>query len=366
MTMAMSVLPFDPRSFMPPILKSWSPDRPVLEAARRRNVVLDQRFYDVGALTQTEVDWLVQERNIEGSVLIVFPRGARGDMGVHKYPDYAALRAAPGALLTRFSVAGVGSSDLGAAALARNLADHCGEPVGAVVAGYGFADVISEGIGGWFVLGAANRMLSLLHDVGDAWMTDGRAKGTEAAVRSAQDASARSIAGPDSDTLLSLLRDDDRRSTILLGHSKGCLSIAAALFRLAATGPSAALDRAREVRVVTTGAVVEFPRSFDKVAQFLGGLDWFGAMNSRLDRDYVPIPNAWHHLNTAVPMHMDVKDVLARADALFVEPQVDLFDQLRPVLLDHVPLDFERRCELAFFHRQVAWQDPKRPNGLDA
>ena len=323
MTMAMGALSFDPRIFMPPILKGWSPDQPALEATRRRNVVLDQFFYDVGSLTQAEVDWLVQERTIAGSVLVVFPRDARGDIGIRKYPDHATLRATPGPLLTRFAVAGVGCSDLGAAALARNLADHCGQPVGAVVAGYGLSDMISESIGGWFMLGAANRFLGLLYSMRDVWMADGTEATTAPAVRSMQDASARSIAGPDTDTLLRLLQDDDRRSTMLLGHSKGCLSIAAALSRLSAPGPSPALDRARSIRVVTMGAVVEFPAGLDKVAQFLGGLDWFGAMNSRLDRGHVAIPKAWHHLNTAAPMHLDVKNVLARADALFAEPPVD-------------------------------------------
>ena len=58
--------------------------------------------------------------------------------------------------------------------------------------------------------------------------------------------------------------------------------------------------------------------------QYLGALDSFGAMNSGgagnfyglwLNKEICWIPNAWHHLNTELPFHMSIRDVLKRDDA---------------------------------------------------
>jgi hypothetical protein len=81
--------------------------------------------------------------------------------------------------------------------------------------------------------------------------------------------------------------------TLLLGHSKGCLSIAAALEVLACFGVKTARDRARSIGVITTGAVVEMAGGFHNVIQFLGNLDGLGAMNSRL-----PLMNRFPMLGT--------------------------------------------------------------------
>jgi hypothetical protein len=311
----------EPRSVLPPFLESALAELPPLAAAKRRNVLLDQFFYDVGALDPREVDWLVAERTVEGSILVVFPRGARGPVSLSKYDDHAALRAAPGALLQRFAVAGVGSSDLGAAALARNVADHYGEPVGAVIAGYGLADLAAEGLGGWFVLGAANRWRALVNDWVDAWARLARSLDPAPAAGPAatrfDGTAADRLAGPDSAALYRLLIDEDRQVVSLLGHSKGCLSIATALQRLADAGPSPALDRAAAVRVVTLGAVVETPPGLPGAVQFLGSLDAFGGLNSRRDRPFETVPGAWHHLNTALPAALSVGEALNRADRIF-------------------------------------------------
>lgn len=307
----------DPRDFLPPFLSMTSVNLPVLTLTKQRNTEIDQLFYDVGALSKKERDFLVRETNLEGSILVVYPRGGRGDLGIVKHADYQTLRAAPGRLLRHFSIAGVGSSDLGAAALARNLADHVQEPVGAIVAGYGMADLLAEGVGGWFFLGANNQLLQYLHQ----WRAAGKTlhepsagAGAQATRATETTTSVAALAGsPDSDTLFRLLRDEEREIQILLGHSKGCLSIATALEALAVAGPPAALRKAQAIRVITTGAVVELPEGFDHAIQFLGALDGFGAMNSRLHKDYVQMPGAWHHLNTAIPFHLSIRDVLVRA-----------------------------------------------------
>ncbi|AXS39647.1 hypothetical protein D1F64_05775 [Breoghania sp. L-A4] len=235
---------------------------PLSMAAKQRNTALDWLFYDVGSLTTPEFDLLVRETNIEGSILVVRPRGNDDSTGIVKYEDYSALRAAPGKLLSRFSIAGVGSSDVGAAALARNLADHYGEPVGAIIAGYGAADLLGEALGGWFVLGAANSLLSLFNTATSANAQTAQRLLERQEVRSevkAERAARRIASSPDSDALLQLLLDEERTIKTILGHSKGCLSIAFAMEALALLDLPERREAAGAIQLITTGAVVEFP-----------------------------------------------------------------------------------------------------------
>ncbi len=273
-------------------------------AVRARNAALDRMFYDVGNLTPEEYAMLIAETTLEGSILIVWPSGAKGDNGIGKFGTYRALRAQPGKLLRRFAIAGVGSSDVGAAAFARTVADRYDEPVGAIIAGYGVADLIAEALGGWFVLGAANRLMRAYHVAVDRTSPGAGGPGPGIGIWPG--------AG-DSETLLRLLLDDDRRILSVAGHSKGSLSIAYALEKLAGDATNwKARDRAMEMRITTAGAVVEFPNGFENVGQYLGSVDWFGRMNSRPGVDHETVPGAWHHLNTAYPMHMDFADILSR------------------------------------------------------
>lgn len=284
-------------------------DSPVFSGARARNTMLDWFFYDVDGLTAAERAKLVSERNVEGSILVVWPKGARGDISIRKFEDYETLRSAPGALLTRFTIAGVGSSDVGAAAFARTVADHYDTPVGAIVAGYGVADLLSEAMGGWFVLGGANRVMQMYQDALETQSTDKTVLPvTETASRSE---TLESVGHrDDSMALVSLLMDQDRTIQSVCGHSKGCLSIAYALEALALSGQTGAVDRQKDMRIVTTGAVVALPSAFGNITQTLGELDWFGGMNSRLSLDYTTVPGAWHHLNTSLPGHLDFAQVL--------------------------------------------------------
>jgi len=282
---------------------------PVFSGARARNTMLDWFFYDVEGLTVAERTQLVAERNVEGSVLVVWPEGARGDISVQKFEDYETLRAAPGALLTRFAIAGVGSSDVGAAAFARALANHYGAPVGAIVAGYGVADLLSEAMGGWFVLGGANRIMQMYHDAVD------QAPAVEPSTPKDQSSLEKVDHRNDSSTLVNLMLDRDRVIDSVAGHSKGCLSIAYALEALVLSRQTEAIERQANMRITTVGAVTALPTAFTNAGQYLGELDWFGGMNSRLALDYTTIPGAWHHLNTRLPGHLDLADVLSQEPA---------------------------------------------------
>ena len=63
-----------------------------------------------------------------------------------------------GPTIRAIAVAGVGSSALGTAALARNFADALNTDVAGIVTGYGLSDVMTEAFGGWFAFGAADRI----------------------------------------------------------------------------------------------------------------------------------------------------------------------------------------------------------------
>ena len=118
-----------------------------LESWRRRNAVLDAIFYDLKVIHPQEAAALAPWLAREGALLIVPPSGAGMLRMCLDIDDFAG---AGGAGTRILAVAGVGSSALGTAAFARNVADAFGEPVAAVVSGYGLADLLTEAAGGWF------------------------------------------------------------------------------------------------------------------------------------------------------------------------------------------------------------------------
>lgn len=287
---------------------------PTFTTLQGRNTLADWMFYDIGALTPAELSLLSAQTNTEGAILVVEPRGPGPSVHVQKFTEFRAFRTAPGDLLRHFTVAGVGSSDVGAAALARTLANHVDAPVGAIVAGYGLSDLFTEALGGWFFFGALNRAARALSRLADADVQD--PGGASTAAGTTRPPPLGSVLSPDTRTLLRLLDEPERRVETLLGHSKGCLSIAYALRAIAGRTEGDAFARARDIDVITTGAVVDFPRGLDRLRQYLGALDWFGGMNSSLDLPHTRVPNAWHHLNTTMAFHMDLRAVLeGRYDA---------------------------------------------------
>ncbi|MFL0810348.1 MAG: hypothetical protein K6L76_08035 [Agarilytica sp.] len=268
------------------------------------NAMADWAFYDVGALNVAEFNYLVNEQSIEGSVLVALPSDEK-NFGIIKYRDFAELKAGSGKPLQRLSIAGVGSSDVGAAAFARTLANHYQEPVGAIVAGYGVADILQEGLGGWFVLGGLNRAMSMFEQTMiQPW------KGSSSHIDTASTLSGVTAKSPDTETLLNILNDPARDLKSIAGHSKGCLSIALALQTLEKEGSTQAIGKAKALEVITVGSVVNLPEGYENVRQYIGDIDWFGGLNSRANVERITVKGAWHHLNTRFPYHLDLVEVL--------------------------------------------------------
>ncbi|SDB39874.1 hypothetical protein [Bauldia litoralis] len=267
-----------------------------LEGIRRRNAALDALFYDVSVVTLDEArtisPWLARE----GSILHVPPTG-KGDLTLCATPDDLAGVGAVSSL----AVAGVGSSALGSAAFARNIADATGEPVAVVVSGYGLSDLVSEAMGGWFLFGAANRTRMVERLVSEMKAPTASDLGATELRRSSKDTA----------TVIALLSDPRFDFTLLTGHSKGNLVVAEALYALIEVGEGK-LPIPADTRIVTVSAAIEMPRGFSRITDVIGAWDWFGGLNSSNVTIDVLVPHAWHHTNREVPFHLPVTETFAR------------------------------------------------------
>jgi hypothetical protein len=268
-----------------------------LEAFRRRNAALDTLFYDVGRVRSAEARTLSPWLAREGSILIV-PPGDAGDLRL--CADVDDFAAQGGAGIRVLTVAGVGSSALGSAAFARNVAEAFAQPVAAVVSGYGLADLVTEAAGGLFWFGALNSMRHGFEQL------DALAHAARSAQLTAAEAAPAGRVSLDTRTVAALLADPRFDFALLTGHSKGNLVLSEALF---AFDDAPAALRAG-ARIVTVSAAVAMPGRFAPVLDVMGALDWFGALNSRpLLRIETVVPMAWHHTNTEMPFHLPVTRV---------------------------------------------------------
>jgi hypothetical protein len=101
----------------------------------------------------------------------------------------------------------------------------------------------------------------------------------------------------------------------LVGHSKGNAIIDFALERYVRELRGAASPLFDDLEVVTLSAVVALPKEFRRVHQVIGSIDNFGRRNSRLDVEHTTVDGAWHHLNRALPKHLDAVKVIGELAA---------------------------------------------------
>lgn len=276
--------------------------RSFLESFRQRNALLDALFYDVSVIAPDEAAAISPWLAAEGAVIIVPPSGAGPLTLCRSIDDFAARSGTVAAL----AVAGVGSSALGSAAFARNVADAIRAPVAAVVSGYGLADLLTEALGGFFWFGTLN---GLRHGFEGLDKTSVPATSIEATSSSTDDLLLRT--SRDTATVFSLLSDERFRFSYLIGHSKGNLVISEALYALVRRDAERAGVIAESTKILTVSARIAMPPRFPSVVDIIGHLDWFGGLNSRLDiRPDHLVPGAWHHTNTELPAHLPVTATL--------------------------------------------------------
>ena len=94
---------------------------------KQRNAVLDSFFYDTASLTVEEKTKLSPLVDREGSIIVVPP--SNSDRQIRHYKRALRFMNKEGPTIRAIAVAGVGSSVLGTAALARNIADALDTPV---------------------------------------------------------------------------------------------------------------------------------------------------------------------------------------------------------------------------------------------
>lgn len=272
----------------------------LLEGFRRRNILLDALFYDVKVVRHDEALRLAPSVAGEGSLLIVPPSGG-AELTVHVGLD--AFFAAGGGALDTIAVAGVGSSALGTAAFARNVADALGRPVAAVVSGYGLADLVTEAYGGISWAAGLDGLYKLWEQLDHSldW------------IRKAE-ADARGETPPhahrDSETLSALLHDPRLTVSTLVGHSKGNLVIADALHALQREDRARSDALCERVRIVAFSARVRMPRACTQVTEVVGRWDMVVDFAARREAPPAIVPDAWHHTNTDLFGHIPVTKVL--------------------------------------------------------
>jgi hypothetical protein len=272
-----------------------------LESFRRRNAVMDALFYDVGKVTRAEAKTISPWLAREGALLIVPPTGQGSLRLCSSVDDFARYGGGDVRILT---VAGVGSSALGSAAFARNVADGFRRPAAAVVSGYGLADLLTEAAGGWFWFGALNGLrhgLEQLDELSRRW----------SALITAESAAESSLPLPrlslDTRMVCALLSDSRFRFTILSGHSKGNLVLSEGIYLLETAAGGTARALADDAWLIKFSAAVAMPPRFRNSIDVMGDIDWFGAINSRPGMTVEKrFPLSWHHTNTELPLHLPV------------------------------------------------------------
>lgn len=302
---------------------------PALHACRFFNTSLDALFYDVptlirelksrgltvgtieGGTGRADTLDLSALTDPEGSLLIVDPANppyirAFHDVDLFLQSDEPGVQDVAIATIT-----GVGSSALGSAALAWNIADALGAPALAIVPGYGVADVITQALGGWYGFG--------LHDFLNVKANVQAALGA-VAPKTASVGRALSASAPgsrqlpngapvfrtgcgSSDVLHALMQQ--RMLKCVVGHSKGALAIHNALGSLDA-------DRVKGVQVVTLGCPIAEDVEGATYHQYLGLFDALGQLNAwgHLPETWVPTD---HSTNVTLPMSMPAEDLMRRA-----------------------------------------------------
>lgn len=199
--------------------------------------VADTTYYNTGVLTQTEISGT--SGLAKGEVIVMTPTS-----NVYYTGTEAWNRVVDGSVQI-VCIPGVGSSSVGAAAFAKHIASIKGQSVAAIVVGYGDGSIYTEGTEGYFIGRPSN--------VAGIWYEE-----------------------PASRTLVDLYAAGARPS-LLVGHSKGNMDIANALFKMSNDGHASWY---KDVTFKTFGCGVNVPLGVGTFQQYIGTLDSLGYTNT--------------------------------------------------------------------------------------
>ena len=300
---------------------------PMVAVLRAANTAVDTLFYDVGVLaaelrdrgatievggappagtagvSEPQKVLLDAVTNPEGSILVIDPQRPPFVTRFADVEAFASFARTAEPAIRVLSVTGVGSSAFGSAAFAWNIAVALGEPIGAIVPGYGVADIVEQACGGWFGFGLHGPWVKQTAQYWLAMTAPGIARiGRELMMtapgphRQINGAPVFERGSGSSDVLHALLRDVPG-FRYLFGHSKGALVIENAILDIPA-------PITEQLHIVTFGCpiVEDTPAHY---RQFLGCMDWLGLLNSWGNRPEWLLPSQ-HSTNTYIPLSMPV------------------------------------------------------------
>jgi hypothetical protein len=308
---------------------------PLLRWCRLWNTALDGLFYDVGllsvallargAVVDTEAaansNWsqhrfamldLTAQSNPSGSIILVdanlAPYVSKPFLDMKAFFDFA--NGSESAGLHTLTVTGVGSSAFGSVAFAWDVSKALGEPVAAIVPGYGLADVVPQALGGWLGFEMYDAIQSVTQEFLAnfaptlAMMGKDLARSTPGRETASTGAPVFRHGSAASDDVHAILRNV-RGITRVVGHSKGALAIENALRSLSS-------DRTQEISVHTFGCVISEAVSCKQYSQYLGLIDVLGFWNSLNNfPEYRPLAD--HSTNSFLPSSLQVTSSLANA-----------------------------------------------------
>lgn len=264
------------------------------------NAFIDYCFYNVNALDSEELRQLailgLRNREQPGTVIIVLPTTFRREQPRIHIAFGKSWKDKLTDEINTVVIAGVGSSILGTAALAKDVADRLNSPVIGVVSGTGLLSAPMDGFSGWFKYGPLNQMV-------DYWENFSKVFGstpavTDLVVTISGDAS-------DNDPAQAVLQELITRTSTkrAIGHSKGSLEIANAVI----ADDNSLRNRTEKLKIGTLGSVVALPDCVES-CQVLGSLDEIGLLNSRADVPRHIVWDASHWLNPQIPFSMSIRD----------------------------------------------------------
>ena len=305
---------------------------PVLRWGRLWNTTLDILFYDVGVLTSAllakgmvinagapvnsgspthplaTLD-LTAQSNPSGCIIVVdsnlAPYVCKPFLKMNEFFEYT--NSTEGRAVDTLTVTGVGSSAYGSVAFAWDASVALGEPVAAIVPGYGLADVVSQALGGWLGFEAYDALQSatqgFLANFAPTLAMMGRdlARSTPGRETASTGAPVFRYGSAASDDVHAILRNVPG-IVRLIGHSKGALAIENALRSLST-------DRTKTITVHTFGCVISEEVPCKCYSQYLGLIDGLGVLNSS-DNSPEYRPFADHSTNTLIPLSLRVAKAL--------------------------------------------------------
>lgn len=262
----------------------------------------DSLYYDVGNLSAADRSYLNTCTCREGDILVVYPANA-----ARQIQHFASVTSMFEAELTpqpcAITVSGIGSSCVGSAALARNVANALDAPVIAVISGYGTYDLAAEALGGWFVYGYKDAWRHAMRQHYTAWNSFYKQHIAAGLLEVFDNLPMR-----DTHTIIELLASPSLQLRLILGHSKGNLVNDFALEYFATKYQQH--DYYQQLKIVSVGAVTNFPPKFRQVEQYLGQFDLLGAINSRPSLTFHSVPGALHSTNSKTVAPMKVEALL--------------------------------------------------------